>query len=340
MTTIKRGVVLQGVDRVQDFISLAMDVEALGFDHLWLTESSLHARDPYQLLSLAAQATSRLQLGTAVTNPVTRHPALTAVAAATFAEIAGDRAVLGIGAGDRPLAALGLKPARLATLEASIAAIRSLLAGETVTVHAETFSLVDAHLRFPARADLPIYISASGPKTLELAGSIADGVILLCGLDPLVVQWALDNIDRGAHRAGRERPHVAVFVYGNIDEDESKAIERARPIAAWFPQTAPTYCNLVGLDPDIAAAVRESYTGGEFQEASEAAALLPDEFVQKMAVAGNQDRITSQLGELFQTGIDSISVLPMGDDRMATIASFDECWSRALGTRLAGVADS
>jgi len=333
MTNIKRGVVLQGVDRVQDFVTLATTIESLGFDHLWLTESSLHARDPYQLLSLAAQATTWLQLGTAVTNPVTRHPALTAVAAATFAEVAGDRAVLGIGAGDRPLAALGLKPARLATLETSIAAIRSLLAGDTVTVQTETFSLVNARLRFPAKADLPIYLSASGPKTLQLAGSIADGVILLCGLDPVVVQWALDNIDRGAQLAGRERPHVAVFVYGNIDEDESKAIERARPIAAWFPQTAPTYSDLVGLDPAIAAAVRESYSGGEFQEASEAAALLPDEFVQKMAVAGNRDRITSQLGDLFQTGIDSISVLPMGEDRMATITAFDECWSRALGVK-------
>ncbi len=328
MTDIARGVVLQGVDRVPDFVELAREIESLGFDHLWLTESSLHARDPYQLLCLAAQATTRLQLGTAVTNPVTRHPALTAVAAATLAEIAGDRAVLGIGTGDRPLAALGLKPARLATLEDAIAAIRSLLAGEHVNTEAETFSLVNAHLRFPANAALPIYISASGPKTLRLAGSIADGVILLCGLDPTVVQWALDHIDEGARNANRERPHVAVFVYGNIDEDERKAIDCARPIAAWFPQTAPTYCDLVGLDPEIAAAVRDNYDGGEFQEASAAAALLPDKFVQTMAIAGNRDRITAQLKGLRDTGIDSISVLPMGDDRRATITAFDECWSR------------
>ncbi len=328
MTDIQRGVVLQGVDPVPEFIKLATTIESLGFDHLWLTESSLHARDPYQLLSLAAQATTRLQLGTAVTNPVTRHPALTAVAAATFAEVAGQRAILGIGAGDRPLAALGLKPARLATLEASVAAIRSLIAGERVTVETPSFSLKDAYLRFPANADLPIYVSASGPKTLTLAGSIADGVILLCGLDPTVVQWALERIDTGARLADRERPHVAVFIYGIIDEDEDKAIEGARSIAAWFPQTAPTYCDLVGLDPDIAAAVRDTYSGGEFQEADAAAALLPTDFIQKMAVAGNRDRITRQLQQLRDTGIDSISVLPMGDDRLATIEAFDYCWSR------------
>ncbi|MDE0669315.1 MAG: LLM class flavin-dependent oxidoreductase, partial [bacterium] len=267
-------------------------------------------------------------LGTAVTNPVTRHPALTAVAAATLAEIAGDRAILGIGAGDRPLMALGAKPARLAELEAAIAAIRALLAGESVTADEPGFRLVDAHLRFDAAADLPVFVSASGPRTLELAGAVADGVILLCGLDPAVVQWALDRVDEGASRAGRPRPHIAIFVYGVIDEDEPAAIAGARSIAAWFPQTAPIYCDLVGLDPAITRAVRESYSGGEFQEAAQAASLLPESFVQRMAVAGNRDRVTAQLAALRQVGVDSINILPLGDDRMATINAFDECWRR------------
>lgn len=328
MTRMRRGVVLQGVDAVDEFLSMATRVEAMGFDHLWLTESSLHARDPYQLLSLAARATTKIRLGTAVTNPVTRHPALTAVAAATFAEIAEGRAILGIGAGDRPLVALGLKPARLAALEASIAAIRALIAGETVTSDGPGFALDQAHMRFSAQSDLPVFVSASGPRTLELAGAIADGVILLCGLDPAVIKWALERVDAGATKAGRARPHIALFVYGVIDEDEEAAIAGARPIAAWFPQTAPAYCDLVGLDPDIAREVRETYQGGEFQEASEAALLLPADFVQKMAVAGNRDRFTSQLVALEATGVDSVHVLPMGDDRMATVLAFDDCWRR------------
>ena len=328
MTSVRRGVVLQGVDTIDEFLAIASHIEAIGFDHLWLTESSLHARDPYQLLALAARATTQLRLGTAVTNPVTRHPALTAVAAATLAEIAGDRAILGIGAGDRPLMALGAKPARLAELEAAIAAIRALLAGESVTADEPGFRLVDAHLRFDAAADLPVFVSASGPRTLELAGEVADGVILLCGLDPAVVQWALDRVDEGASRAGRPRPHIAIFIYGVIDEDEPAAIAGARSIAAWFPQTAPIYCDLVGLDPAITKAVRESYSGGEFQEAAQAASLLPESFVQRMAVAGNRDRVTAQLAALQQVGVDSINILPLGDDRMATINAFDECWRR------------
>lgn len=328
MSSLRRGVVLQGVDPPLELIDIAKRVEHQGFDHLWMTESSLHARDPYQLLALAAMHTTRLRLGTAVANPVTRHPALTAVAAATLADVAHGRSILGIGAGDRPLKALGQRPARLAQLEAAIDAIRRLLAGEHVDMAGDSFTLVDAHLRFPAKSDIPIFVSASGPRTLELAGEIADGVILLCGLDPNIVRWALERIDIGAKRKGRTRPEVALFVYGMIHEDEDVAIASARSIAAWFPQTSPLYCELAGLDPEIAQAVRDQYSGGEFQEAGASANLLPREFVQKMAVAGNRERITAQFEALAATGVDSINILPLGDDRIGTIDAFDECWRR------------
>ncbi|MDW3212685.1 MAG: LLM class flavin-dependent oxidoreductase [Ilumatobacteraceae bacterium] len=329
MSEVRKGVVLQGVDRPADLVSMAREFERLGFDHLWMTDSSLHARDPYQMLALAASATQRLVVGTAVTNPISRHPALTAVSAATLAEVSNGRSILGIGAGDRPLVALGRSPAKLTTLESSIAAIRRLAAGEHVDVDTEVFSLVDAHLRFPAQADIPVYISATGPRTLELSGRIADGVILLCGLEPRVVRWAIEHIDRGATQAGRPRPKIAVFAYGIIDEDEQAAIAGARTIAAWFPQTSPQYCDLVGLDPAIRDAVRESYTGGEFQEAAAAAALLPDDFVQQMALAGGRERATAQLRSLAEVGVDSINVFPLGDDRMATIEAFCECFDAA-----------
>ena len=101
-------------------------------------------------------------------------------------------------------------------------------------------------MRFSARPDIPIYVSASGPKTLELAGEIADGVILLVGLFPEALAWALEHVERGAAKAGRPRPHVAVFAYGAIDEDRDAAMESARTIAAWFPQTSPAICELCG----------------------------------------------------------------------------------------------
>ena len=91
-----------------------------------------------------------------------------------------------------------------------------------MTIEDPAFALHDAHLRFAARADIPVYISASGPQTLELAGEVADGVILLVGLFPEALAWALEHVDRGAAKAGRDRPHVAVFAYGAIDDDEER----------------------------------------------------------------------------------------------------------------------
>jgi 5,10-methylenetetrahydromethanopterin reductase len=331
MTQPRSGVVLQGVDAPQEFGGMVAEVDRLGFDHLWLTDSSLHARNCYAYLTLAAGLSPRLLLGTAVTNPVTRHPAITAAAAATVDEISAGRLILGMGAGDRPLLALGQRPATLATLEAAVAGIRRLWRGEEVDLAARGFTMSRAHLRFPARADIPVYLSASGPKTLELAGRIADGAILLVGLFPEALEWAISHLTRGAEAAGRARPHVAVFAYGAISEDEQAALDAARSIAAWFPQTAPHICDLAGLPRSTMDRVRTAYQGGEFQEAAAAARLLPDAFVRKVALAGNRRHAGRQIRAALGAGADSVHVFPLGPGRVDTIGSFARAWADVVG---------
>ena len=333
MSRTRSGVVLQGAYPPAEFEEMVGRIDALGFDQLWLTDSSLHARNSYAYLTLAARTSERLQLGTAVTNPLTRHPAITAAAAATVDEISGGRMILGIGAGDRPLLALGLKPSPLASLRASIVAIRELWSGDHVSIDDRAFSLHDAHLRFPARADIPVYISASGPRTLELAGEIADGVVLLVGLFPEALAWALEHVDRGAEKAGRPRPHVAVFAYGAIDDDEAAALASARSIAAWFPQTAPVICELAGVPASLVEGVRARYAGGEFQEAEEAARLLPDDFVRSVALAGNAEHARGRIEAAIGAGADSVHVFPLGANRMRTVETFATCFSEVVGAR-------
>jgi 5,10-methylenetetrahydromethanopterin reductase len=319
------GVALQPVDSPDEFEVFVREIEELGYDRLWLTDSSLHARYVYSYLTLAATWTSRLGLGTAVTNPLTRHPALTTIAASTMDIVSKGRFAVGIGAGDRPLLSLGMQPAPVAVMERAIADMRRLWAGETVTDTGPAFTFEDAHLRFPSSAGIPVYVSASGPKTLQMAGRVADGVILLAGLHPDVVQWAIDRIDEGVAQAGREkRPHVAVFAYGMVSEDSAAAMAAARTIAAWFPQTVPTLCEVAGLDPALVIAVRDAYKGGEFQEAEAAAALLPDDFVRRMALSGGIDVAREHIRDLVELGVDSINVFPLGQDRLGTIRSFME----------------
>jgi 5,10-methylenetetrahydromethanopterin reductase len=319
---------------------MVREIEDLGFDHLWITDSSLHARNCYVTLTIAALNSTRLTLGTAVTNPLTRHPAITAAAIASLDDVSGGRALLGIGAGDRPLLALGLKPSPLADLEAAILAIRALWRGENVDLDSNAFSLTGAHLRFAARPDIPLYVAASGPRTLEMAGRVADGVILLAGLFPEAIAWARENIGRGAEAAaaltpatsGREPPHLGVFAYGAIEDDRQHALESARSIAAWFPQTAPVACRLAGLPELVAEEVRRSYSGGEFQEAANAARLLPEDFVRKMALAGDRADARARIEAVLGSGADSVHVFPLGERRMETVRAFAACWREVTGS--------
>ena len=332
MAELGPGVVLQGLDEPAVYTSMVEEIEALGYGHLWITDSSLHTRNCYVQLAVAALATSRLTLGTAVTNPLTRHPGITAAAMATVDELSGGRGVLGIGAGDRPLLELGLRPSSVADLEAAVAAVRRLWSGERVEAEGERFSLSDAHLRFPARRDIPVYVSASGPRTLELAGRVADGVILLVGLFPEAVRWAVDQVARGARAAGRPRPQTIVFAYGAIDPDREWALEQGRSIAAWFPQTQPGICKLAGLPDDLVEGVRRAYAGGEFQEAAAAAALLPAEFVRSVALAGDESDARAAIETVLASGADAVHVFPLGERRMDTVRAFARCAGLAGGT--------
>src|SRR5258708_6667229 len=151
MTSPKSGVVLQGVDEPSAFCGMVGEIDRLGFDHLWLTDSPLHARNCYSYLTLAAGRTPRLLLGTAVTNPATRHPAITAAAAATVDEISGGRFALGIGTGDRPLLALGRKPSTLASLEAAVDGIRPVLPRGQCGLPSGEFELVGSQHRRPTQ---------------------------------------------------------------------------------------------------------------------------------------------------------------------------------------------
>ena len=290
---MRAGVALQPVYPSAEFGDMVARIEELGFDEFWLTDSSLHSKYSPMYLAIAALRSSKMTIGNAVTNPLTRHPALGAVAAATLQEMTGGRAIYGVGVGDRPLLALGMQPAKLSVLEDAIIAARRLWTGETVTWEASGFTLDHAHMRFDVPTDMPVYISASGPKTLELTGRIADGVILLAGLHPDGIRYALDHLKRGADEAGRPMPKVTVFAYGAINEDEEVAMAQGRTIAAWFPQTAPMYCELAGLPKSVVDEVRARYAGGEFQEAGAAADLLPDDFIRRMALVGNRASVSS-----------------------------------------------
>jgi 5,10-methylenetetrahydromethanopterin reductase len=316
-------VTLQGVYEPAEFVELVRWIEELGYDDLWITDSSLHAGDCYIYATLALTASSRLRVGTAVTNPLTRHPAITANAFRTLAQLAPGRVVCGIGVGDSPLGELGLPMAKLQTLRDVVDALRDLWRGETLDREAGRWRFAGAHLR-SAVPEPPVFISASQPRALELTGEIADGLILLTGLFPEGLAFAREQLARGRSRSGRPSFEETLFLYGAIDEDEQRAVDAARSIAAWFPKTAPAYARLAGMDDELIEAVNAAYAGGEFQHAQAAARLVSDELVRKIAFCGTPAQASTKLEWLRASDVQSVSVFPLGDDRRGTIARFAE----------------
>jgi 5,10-methylenetetrahydromethanopterin reductase len=318
---MRYGVTLQGVDDPAGFGQLARWIEELGYDDLWITDSSLHAGDVYVYVTLALQATTRLRVGTAVTNPITRHPALTANAAATLALLAPGRFVCGVGVGDSPLPEIGSRLAKVSTLNAMTDTMRRLWAGETLDGRQGPHAYDRARLRTPP-GEIPVYYAASGPRTLEAAGEHADGAIVLAGLFPEGLAFAREHLARGRAASNREDFSTTAFLYGAIRDDEAAALDAARSIVAWFPQMAPEHARMAGMSEALIDQVRGVYAGGEFQEASAAAALIDDDLVRRVAFAGTPQTAAAKLAWLREEGLDGVSVFPLGGERLATVRAF------------------
>ena len=318
---MRYGVTLQGVYEPSEWAELVQWIESLGFDDLWITDSSLHAGDCYVYATLALQATSRLRVGTAVTNPLTRHPAITANAFRSLSLVAPGRVACGIGVGDRPLGELGLPMAKLATLRETITSLRSLWSGETVDGEVGSWRFSGARLLSAVEAP-PVLVSASQPRALELTGEVADGVILLAGLFPEGLEFAREHLEIGRGQSDRQGFEETFFLYGAIDDDESKALESARSIAAWFPKTAPVYARLAGMSDELIDQVNAAYAGGEFQHAQQAASLISDDLVRKIAFCGTPAQAREKLDWVEEVAPAGVSVFPIGHDRRGTIERF------------------
>lgn len=322
---LRLGILVQAVDEPEEFTELVRTVETRGFETLWVADSSLHARSAYCYLTLAAVHSTDLRLGTGITQPVTRHPAIVANAIATLDEIAGGRVNLGFGSGDRPLLELGLRSARVDDVRGSVDLIRRLLAGETTTMRSRLFEVEDAELVGRAAREVPVYLAASGPRTLALAGEIADGVLVQVGTDPRCISHALEQIRAGAERAGRtiDDLDIAIMAYGSVADDREAARDAARPFAAWVPQTVPAYCEIAGIPPEDVARVREVYAGGELMKADRAASAVTDAMVDAFTLAGTPGECRERLLQIAEeTGVSHVAFFPMGDDRLQVIRTF------------------
>ena len=217
------------------FVADVRRAEALGWDAAWQPDSQLRRRDTYVLLAAAARATERIVMGPLLANPINRHPTVTASSIATIDELAPGRVVLGWGVGDTAVRLSGLRPARVKELESSTRLMRALLDGEEVEVGAARPA------RLPHHRPVPIWIAAGGPRTLRMAGSVADGVFIRVGTHRANIATAVEAIRAGAAEAGRDpsRVRLGAIFHTVLVDDPARALTMARSMAAGYYEYSP-----------------------------------------------------------------------------------------------------
>ena len=208
MSVFEFGAGLFPTEPLSKMIHLAKLSEELGYSHVWVGDSHLIWGEAYVNMAAVALNTTKVKIGTGVTNPLTRHPSVVASAYATLEEYSPGRMIVGIGLGDSSVETMGMKPAKLTYFEETMQQMRRLLAGEEVQL--ETGKI---HLLHPCKGKVPIYIAASGPKMLELSGRIADGIIVLVGVADEYIAHAKEKIAAGAKAAGRKLEDINLVLW-------------------------------------------------------------------------------------------------------------------------------
>ncbi len=268
--------------------------ESLGYDGVWIIDSQLICRELYVTMTACVLGTEKIRVGSGVTVPGTRHAAVTASAIASLGEIAPGRITLGVGAGFSSVGTLGIKPARVATVEDLVCTCRALLRGGTSSLP----NGMDARITWLDRPlEAPIYVAASGPRMLDLAGRVADGVLLHCGIDVEMISGGLRRVIDGARSAGRDPAAVDVAIWAptSIGHDRKLAREHVRGrVASALRQAMP-----VALTEEEKVAVgklRREYD--HFEHASvraHHAALVPERVIDLFALAGTPAEVGARV---------------------------------------------
>lgn len=310
--------------------------ESVGFDYIGVADSQSLFRELFVSLTVAALETERVHIGPSVTNPLTRHPAVMASAIASLDELSGGRAFLGIGTGDSAILNLGLRPARLRALRDYVGAVRTMLAGATAEYLGR-----ETHVRWSDHAP-PIMLSAEGPRTLRMAGAIADRVLIHTGLTPDILADTIAHIRNGAADAGKSDsgnadafPEVWAFAKCNIADDHNAAIDEIKMALAASAHHAFRF-TLDGKHipehlREAMQAIQGEYVPAEHEQVGDTRnAAISDELgvtdylADRFAVAGAPDECRAKTAQIAAAGVDVLQITAISHDPGAIIQRFGE----------------
>jgi 5,10-methylenetetrahydromethanopterin reductase len=288
---------------------LARQAEAWGFAGVLVADSQNLNADVWVELALAGAATERIALGPGVTNPVTRHPAVTASAALTLQVETGGRAVLGIGRGDSALTQIGLQPVPAAELEEALIALQAYLRGEEASVGGVASSVRWAG--DTGQPKVPVTVAATGLRVIALAARHAERVDFTVGAEPERVRWAIESA-RSA--AGDRELSLGAFLNVGVHPDRAVARELVRGSTAIFARFATEGAPADGLSQVTRRGIERMAVDYDRARHGDAAAAharrLEDGFLDRFALVGPAEEVLERLAGLAALGIERLVMVP------------------------------
>jgi probable F420-dependent oxidoreductase len=330
------GFTLKPENTLKRTVELTKRAEANGFSHGWLFDSHVLWREAYVLLTLMAESSERLRLGTCVTNPATREPSVTASALAVLDELSGGRMDLGIGRGDSARRVLGKPPTSMKTLEEAITVIRDLVEGRSVT-----FEGTELVFPWAGKWKLPVWVAGYGPMALAMTGRIADGLILQLA-DPDLIRWFVSQLREAEAAAGRPAGSVRVQAAAPAHVGPH---ELGRERTRWFPALVSNHVvDLVNKYPR--EQLPESLTGyvtnrkgydyhHHAEVGSTNATFVGDEVTDRFCVLGEVTEHLAKLHELADAGVDQFNIYLMNGDEEEQLEMYGSHIIPAMATAAA-----
>ena len=303
---------------VFDSAKQAKRAEELGYDGITFVDSQNLAGDCYVALTVAALATSRLKLGTGVTNSYTRHPAITAAAIASIQAESRGRAYLGIGRGDSALAHLGLAPHAVARFERYLEQVQTYLRGDAVSFtesDVDTLGLADTPetsqirwigARYPK---VPVDVAATGPRVIAAAARHADQVSLAVGADPQRIAWGMEVAQQARAEAGLDSDiGFGAYVPTVVHDDPEVALSIGSAGLSLFARFSNMYGDIVGpvteTQREVLTRIHDSYDMHQHAQAGSAqSAQVTQELASSFGIFGPSDYCVQRLGELIELGV-------------------------------------
>lgn len=313
---------------LKDEIRYAKLAEEKGFDCVWQGQSRYN-RDSIVPLAAYAAVTHRIKFGTGVLHALARNVAALAVEFITLDELSEGRASLGISALWDPMAhEIGIDTRkRLEAVEEYVTCLKRLFNGELVSFEGDYAKLRGVRLaRKPI--SIPVLIGATGLKMMQLAGRIADGVVMNYLISPEYTRECVESMRTAALEAGRQisdidRPQLIAC---SLDDDWDRAASRLKPMVAQYLAKEPHIAKVCGASQKMVEEVQQVVRSSpnEDEGFKKAADLVDDKLVKRIAVVGDAEHCRIGVAEYLRSGCTCPLIYSVGENVPEVIQTFSE----------------